>query len=343
MDITIKTIKEFNYEIAHYTDSALKIFSKFNKITVYIEDRIDVEIKLPINFRQFLFGKFRILRRFLRLDKMCVTPVTNGYVVFWQGDVYHATKQGRLKHTLKLESCRNPLHNSIANINGEVLYFGEYGNKTSKGKSVYKSEDGGLSWKNVYNISCNKIKHIHACKWDPYEEKVWILTGDFEEESYLICADKEFKNVEWIGDGSQYYRTLDLIFQENEVHWCMDSPLIDSRHIILDRKTRTISKNQIFPGPVWYMKQLSSGDILVSTAQEIGPSHKDKKLHIMHTTDLETWADIAQFQHDGLKKRYFKFGVICFSDGEQDKQGFFIHAEAVRHYDGKTLLCCLME
>ena len=339
----IKIIKKYNFEIVHYADDNMQLFSRFNRISVYRDNKEELMINLPISIGQKLLGNFRILRRLFRLDKMCVLPTNAGYVAFWQGSVYHISREGLIIHALQMEGCRNPLHNSIVNVDGNTLYFGEYGNPNPNGKSVYRSNNGGISWEKVYHISCDRIKHIHSCKWDPYERKIWVLTGDYEGQSYILCADEDFGNVEWIGDGTQYFRAIDLVFRENDIHWCMDSPIKDSYHVILNRKTRSITLGQLFPGPVWYLKELSDGGVLVSTAQEIGPSHKDDKLHIMYTSDLRSWINVAQFEHDGLKKRYFKFGVIGFSDGRQNKDGFFMHAEAVKGYDGKSLFCCLVD
>lgn len=337
----LKILDVFNYEIVHYADKDLKIFSRFNRIIINHTGSKSEAVTLPIKAWEKIIGKIRLFRRLLRLDKMCVVPANAGYVIFWQGKVYHYVPGVGLTKTLEMESCRNPLHNSIANIDGKLLYFGEYGKKTDDGKYVYRSEDGGLTWHKIFHFQGDTIKHIHACKWDPYEEKIWVLTGDFEGESYLVCADRDFRQVEWIGDGSQFYRAIDLVFREELVHWCMDSPIRNSHHITLNRKTREIKLGQRFPGPVWYIKELTSGGVLAATAQEIGPSHIDDKLHIMYSKDLDTWEEVATYEHDGLKKGVFKFGVMGFSDGEQTEEGFFMHAEAVKHYDGKSLFCCI--
>ena len=95
----------------------------------------------------------------------------------------------------------------------------------------------------------------------------------------------------------------------------------------------------MFPGPVWYIKQLEDGYYLAATAQEIGPGVHDRYAHLMVSRDLENWEDVYQFKHDGLPKRVFKFGVIGFADGVQTSRGFYIFAEAIKGLDGKTALC----
>ncbi len=334
--------KVINQELAHFNNETINIFSKFNKVKIEQDGLSELQIKLPVSISQRILGGHRLLRRLFRLDKSSILPTDTGYVAFWQGNVYHIAKESlQLTHTLKMIGCRNPLHNSIANIDGMNLYFGEYGQPHSQGKSIYRSLDGGLSWNKIYNISCDKIRHIHACKWDPFEERVWVFTGDFEGQSWIISADREFKDVEWIGDGTQYYRAVDAVFDKNAVHWIMDSPISEVHHIRLDRKNRTISIGQVFPGPVWYLKELADGITLACSVQEVGPSHKDDKVHLFASRNMKKWVEVAEFEHDGFKKGIMKFGVGAFADGAQSSKKFYIHFEAIKKYDGKVILCSL--
>jgi hypothetical protein len=338
----LKILNKLDQEIVHWVDEKGTIFSKFNKMDLENNDGISKSVFLPIKVWQRVLGSSRLVRRMLRLDKSCVVRTRNGLVAFWQGFVYHIPEDTLVPRlVLRLEGCRNPLHRSVAVIDGEELFFGEYGQPSEMGKSIYRSRDCGLTWDKVYTIPCTKIRHIHSCKWDPFEQKIWVFTGDFEGQSYVLCADKEFKNVEWIGDGSQSFRAVDAFFTKDEVHWIMDSPLTEVRHIILDRRTRTIRKGALFSGPVWYLKQFTDGVVIACTAQEIGPSHKDKLLHMMATRNLSKWTEIATFEHDGFKKGLMKFGVAAFAEGSEESSSFYVHFEAVKGLDGKSVLFSL--
>jgi len=340
MKLQIKKI--LNTEICHYASPELIITSLHNNITVKKNDDI-YNVQLPEIYWKKILGKFRLFRRALRLDKCNVVPVEDGMVIIRQGKVYHYNSiQKKLKVTLNLNNCRNVLHQSIAVINQKELFFGEYGNNAARKEvPVYHSIDGGHNWKSVFVFPPGKIKHIHGCYYDHFEDKIWILTGDFEGECHILCSDKTFKHMEWIGDGNQIYRTCNLFFEKDSVHWIMDSPLQNSYHIQLDRKTRTIHQKQLFPGPVWYIKRLTDGYYLAATAQEIGIGVRDQYSHLMVTKDLDTWEDLFQFKHDGLPKRFFKFGVLGFPDGLQESQSFYLFAEAIKGLDGKVALCAI--
>lgn len=327
-------------EICHYASPELLITSQYNRVYVK-KGGSEFAFNLPADGWKALFGLFRLTRRALRLDKCNVVPVRNGYVIIRQGRVYHYDETTCcLSQTLALKNCRNVLHQSITVIDGQELFFGEYGNNPERREvPIYRSLDGGRSWQIVFTFAAGQIKHVHGCYYDPVEKKIWVLTGDFKNECRILCADRDFKNIEWIGDGQQTFRTCNLFFEKDSVHWIMDSQLQDSHHIKLDRKTRKIMHKQAFPGPVWYIKRLEDGFYLAATAQEIGPGVKDSYVHLMVSCDLETWEDVHHFEHDGLPKRWFKFGVIGFADGPQRSDGFYLFAEAVKGLDGRIALC----
>jgi hypothetical protein len=331
-----------NREIMHYADPNRYISSFHNRVYVGDGSR-EREIVLPDRAWRNLLGHSRLGRRALRLDKCNVVPVGDNLVIVRQGQVYRydvASKQ--LSPTLGLRQCRCVLHQSIAVVGSSSVFFGEYGRNTNRAPvPIYRSRDGGITWQVAYEFDAGQIKHVHGCYWDPYEQKIWVLTGDFEKECHILVTDETFDEIEWIGNGSQIYRACSVFFEKDAVHWMMDSQLEFSHHIRFDRKTRQVSRLGDFPGPVWYIKRLADGYYLAATAQEIGPGVRDEFVHVMVSKDLETWQTAFQFKHDGLPKRYFKFGVIGFADGLQSSDRFYLFGEAIKGLDGKIARCRL--
>jgi hypothetical protein len=326
-----------DYEIEHFRNSEVQILSKFNRITI-LDKAKSLIIQMPVTPIFRILGLSRLIRRLFRLDKCNVLPTDTGFIVIWQSFVYHVSNDSfSIKPVFRLESSRNALHNSIASVNKLVFYFGEYGQPSSKGKPVYRTTDGGQSWHEIYRFPADKIRHIHCCKYDSFENKIWVFTGDFDGQCHVLSADLNFSELEWLGDGTQEYRAVDAIFEENSIHWIMDSPLKEVRHITLDRLTRNIQLGYIFPGPVWYLKKFTDGVVLAITVQEIGPSHKDNKMHMYATRNYRKWTQIGSFEHDKFPKGYFKFGVGCFSEGDQSTDSFNVFFEAVRGLDGKLV------
>ncbi len=327
-------------EIVHYAAPGLSIMSCHNRILINGEGN-DSVIRLPNSGFKSILGASRLARRALRLDKCNVVPVSGGLAIIRQGKVYHYCRDTKkLTETLKLKNCRNVLHQSVAVIGQRELVFGEYGANADRLEvPIYRSRDGGKSWETAFLFPPGKTKHVHGCYWDPCEEKIWVFTGDFANECHVLCAEKDFSDIEWIGSGEQIYRACNAFFESDAVHWIMDSPLQDSYHVKLDRQSRSVETRSRFPGPVWYSKRLADGYYLAATAQETGVGVHDRFAHLMVSTDLEHWETIHRFEHDGLPRKYFKCGVIAFADGQQTSDSFYLFFEAIKGFDGKAALC----
>lgn len=335
------------YEIVHYVDRDETVFSSYNNVIHKKLNNVK-KIKIPETEKIFLAKYSRKLRRLFRQDKMNVVfsnKDRENFIIIRNGLVHsYDTRKEVFKCVLKLQNSRNLLHQSIAVLDNGVLFFGEYGNnKKRKPVPLYKSIDSGVTWQLAYKFKKNSVKHIHGCYWDEYSQKLWILTGDFDGECWILTADKEFKEIEWLGDGSQVWRAVNLFFERDFIYWIMDSQIEDSHLIKYDRNLRTIQIMQKFPGPVWYIKRLEGGGYLAATACEVGPAVKDNYAHLFYSEDLEHWKEIWKCEHDGLPKRFFKFGVIGFPDGVCTKDRFYMFFEALKGFDGKVVQCHLEE
>lgn len=327
--------KILNKEIVHFYEEGILITSSFNK--VYFEQNGVLKvIVLPEIWLYDIIGKIRIIRRLLRLDKCNVYPTSDGLIIIRRGYVYFFDfVTETLSQVLKLKNCRNILHQAITQTEDRDIYFGEYGSNPNRGAvPVYRSSDRGKSWQIIYEFAPGSIRHVHACCYDIYENKIWICTGDFGTENKILIASPDFKNIETIGDGSQKFRTCNFFFTSNEVHWLMDSQLETCYHFKLLRSTRSVKQLSELPGPVWYSKQTPAG-YLAGTAQEIGPGVKDDFTHLLYSKDLVNWNTIRKYRHDIWPRKYFKSGVIGFSEGTI-KDEFYLFFEAIRDFDGKS-------
>ncbi len=339
----MKILSKINREIIHYASGNTIISSKYRTI-FWEENGKTTKVKLPEpNIIKRIFGLFRISRRVLRLDKCNVFMQENNLVIIRQSQVYlYERETDRLSHTLRLRNCRNVLHQSINATPDGMIFFGEYGhNGDRRTVPVWRSTDNGKSWEEVHTFPENSVKHIHGCYYDKYTDKIWVCTGDFEGENYLFVGDRDFKDVKQIGNGEQQYRACNLMFTDDKVHWLMDSQLEPSHHVVFDRQSETIKIGQKVMGPIVYIKKLGEKDYLAASAQEIGPGVLDDKLYFYRSTDLKEWKTVRTFDHDGLPKRYFKFGMIGFADGDQSKDEFYMFFEAVKGFDGISLKCSL--
>jgi len=199
--VKLEILETFDQEICHYGSRDLLVTSRHYHVYWVERGKEKIDVPLPKTYKDRIFGPSRLFRRALRLDKCNVVPVIGGFVAIRQGRVYHyEEKAGMLRCVLKLKNCRNVLTQSIAVVDRERLYFGEYGSNDSRRPvPVYRSVDGGKSWEMIYSFPAGTVKHVHGCYHDPHERKIWVLTGDFANECVVICADETFRDMERIG------------------------------------------------------------------------------------------------------------------------------------------------
>jgi len=343
MKLNILSVED--YEMVHFASPDFFVAHKGEKITCRRKGREQI-IPMPgrLNLFENAASKFRKARRLLRLDKAVILPTDENLLLFRRHEIWrYSFAEGMWKKCDVILNCRNPMYNGVLRTPDGDVFFGEYGNPGRAGKRIFKSSDNGVTWKCVYTFSPDEIRHIHCLSWDPFEEKIWVFTGDADHECKVLCCDREFNTVVVIGQGSQAYRACHVIFSEKTVDWIMDSPLETVRHVKLDRNTGTISFHSEFAGPVWFAGKLGNRLAIAASAQETGPSHKDKNLHVYASGDMEKWEEVASFEHDGWPKKLFRFGTITIARGESTDYCFYLFCEGVRGLDGKTILCRVNE
>jgi hypothetical protein len=338
------SLKKNNYlecEIVHYYDSDKKdvILSQCNKFYINVLNKEHFFI-IHLKWYFIFFSKFRILRRLLRLDKsnVVLNSKKDGAIIIYQKYIYfYCLKKKTFNIVSKLKNHRNVLHSSIA-VTKNGIYFGEYGPNRHKTKvPVWASYDDGRNWKMIYNFPSHSIKHIHGIYNDPFENNLWITTGDSNGECYLFkVPNKKFSNIIKYGDGTQKWRAVSLLFKKNYIIWGMDSPLQTSNLQIFDRKTKKLKKGCSFPGPVWYSKIFSDQSAILQTSVEIGDGVKSNYSSLFYSKDLINWSEIYKFKKDIFPKKLFKFGVIAFSEGMQTSKDFLFSAEGLEKIDGKV-------
>jgi len=336
----LKILEYFKSEIVHHyeSDTENKIVSTGNHFLVELEGQ-KTHFSIPGQNR-FLM-RFRLIRRLLRYDKS--NAVFNwkrdGVVVLYQGKIYFFDlKFNKLNFIDDLKQCRNVLHGGVA-VTSSGIFFGEYGHNPSRDAvPIWKSADDGKSFTIVVELDERQIKHIHGVYADKFSDSLWIVTGDFDGECFVIeSVDDSFSNLKWYGDGTQNWRPVSLFFLPETIIWVMDSPMQKAYLQSFDRTSKCITQGQYFPGPVWYSKQFDSGDAVLQTSVEIGDEVKSSDAIVFYSRDLVNWIEVARFKKDVLPMSFFKFGVISFAEGSQSKKDFVLCGEGLVNLDGTAI------
>lgn len=220
-------------------------------------------------------------------------------------------------------------------VTPEYIYYGEYfPNVRRKEVNIFRSKDG-LDWEVIYSFPERSIKHVHVLQYDAFSNKIWFSTGDANDECVLGFTDLDFQNLTIIGKNSQKWRALEFVFSEDCVYWSMDTPLVQSKLLSYNRKSKKVKEMSDFDGPVYNIKKLDKGFIL-ATATEGGKGEWDNKAHLWYSSNLCDWEDCISYEKD-IFPSLFGFGRLLLCDNMKEK--ILFSGLGLKEIDNKLLVC----
>jgi hypothetical protein len=283
-------------------------------------------------------GASRLLRRLARLDQSVIAEIRGGWVAIRNGAIYDFRPGETFRQIGTLRQCRIPLQ---VLSSGDALLFGEYGsNPERRPVAVWQIRDGAQEC--LFEFPAGRARHVHGVFEDAFTGRYWIATGDFENESWLVSADHEFRDVQFVGDGSQRYRAVTMFFHEDSVVWLTDSQFVLNHVVRLDRRSGAIEIGQSLPSPAWFGKELSDGWFLAGCAWEHGAGCLRDGATLLASRNTIDWEEVGFWKKDVWPAPWFRDGVIHFAPGRQTSEDFVLFGEGLRGLDGKMLQCSLM-
>lgn len=216
------------------------------------------------------------------------------------------------------------------------LFFGEYFQNMNKDAvHVYGSMDNGETWKVVYTFEASNINHVHGLFWDEYTERMWVLTGDRENECIIGYTDDEFKTLHEVLRGGQECRSCQLFFYKDFIVYATDSQYIQNEIRKIDRKSLKIIPLVQIQGSA--IKGGQSGDVsFLSTTVEPSKVNTEKRSHLWYTKDGMHWVDAISYEKD-CWPAIFQFGTIEFPRYETlIKDRLYYSGRALKGLDGKS-------
>ncbi|RMG70509.1 MAG: hypothetical protein D6711_17140 [Chloroflexi bacterium] len=218
---------------------------------------------------------------------------------------------------------------------GDFLY-GEYFYNTEREQVLlWRSSDFGLSWEVVYRFPPNSVRHIHSVQEDPYTGDIWVSTGDEDRECLVMRFSSCFKEYTIVGQGSQDWRLVSLIFGPEYVYWGTDAPQQTNKLIRWSRKTRVAEVVAQVNGPVYYSQQTREGVMLFGTSVEGGRGEIDNRAWIWGSVDGMIWEPLWKTQKDRWNNTLFGHGVLLFVRSSQPlpRDSIWVTGQALREFD----------
>lgn len=271
--------------LLHYIDPDIMITSKGAKVQVSYneEKRRDITFALPLSPKLHLRALADLSRRLFRCSIHHAIRINENIIVLIGfGIIYtYDLRVNRLNQEVVPVCGKRPLNLCVDN--GSRLYYGEYrGNQDRSPVHIYGSNNKGKEWASVWRFI--GIRHVHGVFYDSYDDRIWVTTGDNDEEAAIWMTDDRFRTLEKVVGGTQQLRAVQLLFTQNHVYFGSDTQLERNFIYRLDRKTAKVKKLQRVESSVFWGCKV--GDYLFfSTAVEPSKVNKCKDACIWGAKD----------------------------------------------------------
>lgn len=217
-----------------------------------------------------------------------------------------------------------PLRGGLA-VHGlsQQVYFGEYLNGHSRDIAIMRVDPKTLRSVRCWQFSRAEIKHVHAIHYDPYRNRLWVLTGDTDEESAFYYSDDEFQTLQKFAGGSQQWRAIALLIYPDFIEWGMDAgqdaPADCINKIYRYHFERAELTEQATVGnPVYAAISMADGSAVMATSFE--PKRRQETIpcaEIWFRTAQGQWQSIAQFKYEKQSRiGVSAYGMVYLPKGE---------------------------
>jgi hypothetical protein len=232
-----------------------------------------------------------------------------------------------------------PLH--ITAVPGGAIYWGEYfDNPTREEVHIYASTDAGTTWNIAYAVPRASIRHVHNIVHDPWENCLWVLTGDCGDECRILRASCDFSRVDTVLQGNQQARAVALVPTEDGLYFSSDTPLEPNYIYRLDRQG---SVSQLTPIPSSSIYGCRVGDrVFFSTMVEPSEVNRDQNVRIFGGNLLTGWQSLLSWRKDRWPMGLFQYGNAFLPDGANTSNFLAVTTVAVQADDMVTSLYSIL-
>ncbi len=216
----------------------------------------------------------------------------------------------RTSHTIT--RGMRPLH--ITAVPKGAVFWGEYFDNAARDEvHVYASTDGGTTWAVAYTFPRGAIRHVHNIIHDPWEDCLWVLTGDYGDECRILRASCDFSRVETVLQGNQQARAVALVPMTDGLYFSSDTPLESNYIYRLDRQ-RALSRIAPISSSSIYGCRVE-GHIFFSTMVEPSEVNRDQHVRIYGGRGSDAWQPLLSWRKDRWPMGLFQYGNAFLPDG----------------------------
>ena len=222
-----------------------------------------------------------------------------------------------------------PLH--ITTVPAGAVYWGEYFDNASRDEvHIFGSTDGGSTWNIAYTFPKGAIRHVHNIVHDPWQNCLWVLTGDYGDECRMLRATCDFARIETVLQGRQQVRAVAAVPSESGLFFSTDTPLEKNFIYHLDRADHLSQLTPITSSSI-YGCRVGPG-VFFSTMVEPSEVNQDQEVRIFGapTNHSGSWQALLSWQKDRWPMRFFQYGNAFLPDGDNTSSLLAVTTIAVK-------------
>ena len=239
-------------------------------------------------------------------------------------------KEFRLTH--RIARGTRPLH-IVATPAGH-LFFGEYFDNPGRGEvHIYGSTDHGETWQVAYTFPQRAIRHIHNIAYDPWENCLWILTGDYGDECRILRASCDLRTMDVALSGNQQARAVAVVPAPDGLYFSSDTPLEKNHVYHLDRSGRLSVLSDLASSSIYGCRVASS--VIFTTMAEPSTVNQTQSVQL-YGEIAGHWHSVAQWKKDRWPMRFFQYGNAFLPDGNNTTPYLAVSTIAVERDDLAT-------
>ncbi len=229
-----------------------------------------------------------------------------------------------------------PLH--IATVPNGTIFWGEYFDNAARDEvHIYASTDGGATWSVAHTFPKRAIRHVHNIVFDPWENCLWILTGDYGDECRILRANCDFTQVEAVLQGNQQARAVALVPMKDALYFSSDTPLESNYIYRLDRDRHLSRLGAISSSSISGCRV--GENIFFSTMVEPSEVNRDRRVRVYGSRGgSQQWDPLLDWKKDSWPMGLFQYGNAFLPDGNNATPYLAVSAVAVESGDQTTSL-----
>src|SRR5271165_167523 len=222
-----------------------------------------------------------------------------------------------------------------------AVYWGEYFDNAARDEvHIYASTDAGATWGVAYTFPKGAIRHVHNIVHDPWQNCLWVLTGDYGDECRILRATCDFSRVEAVLQGQQQARAVAAIPTPDGLYFSSDTPLESNYIYCLDRQDSLLQIASISSSSIYGCRVGSR--VFFSTMVEPSEVNRDRHVRVYGSESssaaAQAWHPLLAWQKDRWPMALFQYGNAVMPDGENTTPFLALTTVAVKADDQVTSL-----